>query len=81
MSTPAVCNHLITLSLHTSSPVMGVMVNLTSASGLPGRDNFDFSIVCSVDYSGLGWNTPSDSQLRRQYETPKDATINVHFKL
>ncbi len=58
---------------------MGVMVNLTSASGLPTSDKFVVTIACSVDYSGLGWSRPSDTELKRLYETPDETSTVVRF--
>ena len=67
--------------LSTSTPVMGLMLNLTQLSPSPTLHHFDITVSCSLDYSAMDMTKPTDEVLQRNYEIPEDATTVIQVTL
>ena len=58
---------------------MGLVLNLTALpSDLPKKS--DGKIRCLLDFDLIGMDIPSDSELRRAYEIPSEATTTIKFQ-
>lgn len=63
-----------------STPVMGVIVNLTSLSMPAGTNNFHITITCGLNLTAVGLDNPPAS-LSRLHELPSDASTKITVRL